>query len=412
VAVAQEPPTITLEQAISQALLQDPAAIAADEAVGTALANRMQARGAMLPSLSVNSAYANSSNQRFDQATGQLVSESYTAQLNAGYDIFSGGRRLAELRLAGAELTAADASFRAQRFTTILQTTRAFYEAAAAAEVLGASEQRLARARQQASFAETRLELGTATRSDALRAELEVGNAELATLEASANLRRAELELGRRVGVEGGVKPVAAALPVTAPPLPPTEELIARALGSSPAVIAAEATLRSREAARFASRTAYLPTVRVQGGYDWFSFDFPPQQRSWNVRMIASLPVFNGFQREAAIQRAASSARIAEARARDAAHQARVSVESAAQDVTTAERRVTISARAVELAREDLRVQEERYQINATTILELQASQIALVDAEIASARARQALGVAVAQLEAVLGERVGGSDE
>jgi outer membrane protein len=72
---------------------------------------------------------------------------------------------------------------------------------------------------------------------------------------------------------------------------------------------------------------------------------------------------------------------------------------------------VAISSRAVELAREDLRVQEERYQIGATTILELQSSQIALTDAEIASVRARQALGVAVAQLEAVLGERISGND-
>jgi outer membrane protein len=412
---AQEPPpvaaTITLDQAIGLSLERDPAAVAADVAVTTAGANQMQARGALLPSLAVNTSYANSSNQRFDQATGQLVSESYAAQLTAGYDLFQGGRRLAELRVAGAELAAADASYRAQRFTTILQTTRAFYEAAAAAEVLGAAEQRLERARQQASFAETRMELGTATLSDMLRAELETGNAELATLEALTALRRSQLELGRRVGIEGAVQPVAASLPTQAPLLPDTDALVARALRASPAVVAAGATLRSRQAARTASMSTYLPNLRVQGGYDWFSFDFPPQTRSWNMRVIASMPLFNNFQREAAVQRATAQERVAQARSLDAVHQARVGVESAAQDVSTAERRVAISGRAVELAREDLRVQEERYQIGATTILELQSSQIALTDAEIASVRARQALGVAVAQLEAVLGERISGND-
>jgi outer membrane protein len=76
-------------------------------------------------------------------------------------------------------------------------------------------------------------------------------------------------------------------------------------------------------------------------------------------------------------------------------------------DVRAAEERIEIAARAVELAREDLRVQEERYQIGNVTIVELQTSQVALADAEIAYLRARQALGVAIARLEATLGEQL-----
>lgn len=47
--------------------------------------------------------------------------------------------------------------------------------AAQAVELLDVARQRLERATQQLDFAETRLEVGTATRSDLLRAELEVG---------------------------------------------------------------------------------------------------------------------------------------------------------------------------------------------------------------------------------------------
>ena len=59
----------------------------------------------------------------------------------------------------------------------------------------------------------------------------------------------------------------------------------------------------------------------------------------------------------------------------------------------------------MQLAEEDLRVQEERYQLGVTTILDLQASQVALADAQVAAVTARQALGSAVAGLEAILGE-------
>jgi outer membrane protein TolC len=79
-------------------------------------------------------------------------------------------------------------------------------------------------------------------------------------------------------------------------------------------------------------------------------------------------------------------------------------VEDAYRRIEAAERRVEITRRGVELASEDLAVQEERYQLGVTTILDLQTSQIALTDAENAWILERRALGTALAQLEAVLG--------
>lgn len=405
---AQSPArTVTLREALQLSLERAPPMVAAAGAVDVAEAGLLQARGTLLPSITANGIFSNSSNQRFDQTTGQLVSQNYTAQLQGGYDIFTGGRRFAQLRGAGADVSAADAQLRAQRFETILATTQSFYEAAAANDIVRAAEQRLERARQQMDFAETRLEIGTATQSDALRAELEVGNAEVALIDAQSALRNSTLLLGRQIGVAEAVGADAAALPTDAPALPPVDELIARALRTSPEVLAAQATLDSRSADRLESYLGYAPNVRITGGYDWFSFDFPPQEQSWNFRVIASLPVFNNFNREAAVERATAARRTAEAQARDAAIGVRAAVEAAASEVGSAERRVIISDRGVELAREDLRVQEERYQIGAATILDLQTSQVALTDAEVAAVRARQALGTAIAQLEAVLGETI-----
>lgn len=402
--LAAPPAEVTLDDAIRMALERDPAAVAAEAAVSAAEAGVLESRGAWLPSLSLNGVYANSSNERFDQTTGRLVSQSYTAQVQGSWELFSGGRRIAQARSAGAELDAADAQYLSQRYQTILTTTETFYGAAANRELVDAAGQRLERARQQLEFAETRLELGTATTSDVLRAELEVGNAELALLDAESALRRTALELGRQMGVASEVHPAPAALPAEAPGLPALDRLVERALRSSPSVQAAEASLRSRKAARLAAFTPYLPSLRLSGGYDWFAFEFPPDQRSWSFRVFGSLPVFNNFQREATVQRASAAERTAEARARDATIAARVQVESAVQEITAAERRVEIADRATDLAREDLRVQEERYQIGMATILDLQASQVALAEAEVAAVRARQALGSAVARLEAVLG--------
>jgi outer membrane protein len=404
---AQVAPTMTLDQVIQLAVQRDPAAVQAEAAMANARTDALQAAGAWLPSITSLTRYNNSSNQRFDQTTGRLVSESYTAQINAGYDVFTGGRRIIGQRSANAALSAADAQFASQRFATILRATEVFYAAAASFDIVRAAEQRLERARQQLTAAETRLELGTATQSDALRAEIEVGNAEAALLDAQSALRNSTLELGRQVGTAGQIQPAPAALPVRGPALPALDVLIAQATSASPSVIAAAASLRLRRAERLAAFTPYLPTIRVTGGYDWFSFDFPPEQRSWSMAVTASLPLFNNFQREAGVQRALAAERVAEARQRDAAIVARVAVESAAAEIASAERRVSIADRSVLLAREDLRVQEERYAMGVATIVDLQTSQVNLSDAEVNAVRARQSLGTAVARLEAILGQRL-----
>jgi outer membrane protein len=404
-AVAGDPPVLTLERAVALAVEHAPATVGAGSAVRSARADLLQQRGTLLPSLSASSYYNNSSNQRFDQTTGQLVSESYTTQLSGSYEIFAGGRRLAQIRAAGAGVDAAEARHREQLYEVVLRTTEAYYAAAAASDLVGVADQRVERASQQAEFARNRYELGTATTSDVLRAEIEMANAELAALEARSSLRTTSLELGRLVGVPGEVRPAEAALPARAPVLPTLEALVERGVRTSPAVRAAEAAQVSRRADRMAAYTPYIPSIRATGGYDWFAYDFPPDQRSWSLRLVASVPLFNGFQREAAVMRASAQEATADALARDAVIAARVAVESAVQAIELAGHRVQVSDRTVELAREDLRVQEERYQMGVATILDLQASQVTLAEAEVAAVRARQGLGGAVARLEAVLGE-------
>jgi outer membrane protein len=398
---------ITLDEALTLAARANPGMVAAEGSVETAEAAKLEAMGAFLPSLSLQSAYSNSSNERFDQTTGRLVSTSYTAATQIGYDVFTAGRKLATYRSSQARLTSADAQLRSAHYQTALVTKSLYFDAAAAAELLRVAERRLERARQQQSFAQVRLEVGTATRSDVLRAELEVGNAELAVIEATSALRSARLDLGRQVGIDEEVQPVEGSLPESAPALASADSLAALAERTSPLSASAEAVEAAAHVDRLSSYTSYLPSLRLTGGYDWQASEYPPRDRSWSLRLTASLPVFNGFQREAAVARASAAERTAEARARDARLAARAGAVDGAQQVDAATRRLEIARRGVELAQEDLRVQEERYQMGVANIVELQTSQLALVEAEAAFVTAKQRLGVAVATLESVLGVRI-----
>jgi outer membrane protein TolC len=185
------------------------------------------------------------------------------------------------------------------------------------------------------------------------------------------------------------------------------EELIAMAEAEAPPVLSAEASVADQNAQKFSILTQYAPSLRVSGGYDWFSFNFPPNQQSWSLRVTASLPLFDGFSREASLWRNQAQRRLADARYRDALIGARVDVEDAFLRIEAARQRVAIADRGRAVAEEDLRVQAERYQLGVTTILDLQTSQVALSDAENAWVLERQNLGLALAQLEAVLGRSI-----
>jgi outer membrane protein len=69
-----------------------------------------------------------------------------------------------------------------------------------------------------------------------------------------------------------------------------------------------------------------------------------------------------------------------------------------------ASQRVAIQVASVAAAEEDVRVQQQRYNIGASTLLDLVTSQAALATAEQALIQARYDYRIARAQLEALIG--------
>ena len=70
----------------------------------------------------------------------------------------------------------------------------------------------------------------------------------------------------------------------------------------------------------------------------------------------------------------------------------------------TAEERIRIQQASVLAAQEDLRVQQQRYALGASTLLDLLTSQSQLNQARAALIQARQDYRIARAQIEAIVG--------
>jgi outer membrane protein len=410
-AAAQPDRAVTLEQALQLAHESNPQVVSATGAISSAQAAERSARGAYLPSLSVNAgtSLAGSSVIGTPAAGTALgsTSDAYSAGLSASWDVYTGGRRGAEREAAQAETRAAQATLTAQRASVSLEVERAFYEVLRTEDLAAVAQARIQRAEEGVTAAQQRLQLGSATRSDLLRAQLELNTARGDLLQARTERDAAQLSLGRLIGADEAVTATRGA----ESRLGPIGDAEAAALldaiaGQAPAVLAARAQTESAAAGVDAARSQYLPSISVSSGYNWQNQDpaFDQSRTNWSVGVGVSYPLFNGYQREESVVRARAQQTAAQATLADAVRGVRTDAARSLGQLRLAQERIELAEQAAATAQEDLRVQRERYRLGSTTILELLTSQEALVEAETDVVTARYDVQVARAELQALAG--------
>jgi outer membrane protein len=401
-------PVVTLDEALRASVQLDPDYV---RAVGQ-LENAEWGRRAallvfLLPNVTASADYSEFSTSQFNIGLGSAASASGRVSLDARYELFAGGRKLAGARQAAAELELADASELGNRFLAALETERDYYAVLTARELLDVARQRQERAREQFALARARVQGGATVQSDSLQILLEMQRAEAEVLAREAALTVARLQLGRRVG-SGGPVDAAPLVSDPAPDLPlELDDAVRLAVSQGPAWRQARASERSSEEALRGARGSYFPTIALTGAITTNDNKFfPTASTRRSVGVNLSWPLWNGGQRELAIARAATSRDVARAVREDLERAARRDVTQSFTAHQVALRTLAINTTAVEVAIEVLRVQQARYQAGASTVLELLDAQSQLVQAQADLAQARYTARLARASLEAILGRR------
>ena len=407
-------PVVTLAEALSQAVRLDPAYV---QALGQ-LDDAEWARKAavlvfLLPNVTVATDYQELSSSQFNIGTGRPATASGRFSIDARYEIFTGGRKLANSRAAAAELDAARAGELGQRYATALLVERDYYDVLVARELLDVATDRLRRADEQFGTARARVASGATVQSDSLQVLLEVQRARADVLRRGAALTVARLQLGRRIGT---ATPVDAA-PVDSAPPPPLalslDEAVQFAAAQGPAWREARANERSADAQLRARRASYLPVVSLIGSYSTADNAFFPNATTRRAYGFAvSLPLWDGGQRELAIERLSSARNVARAVRNDLEIGARRDVTAGYAGYDVARQTLMLSIAAVGVAAEVFRVQQARYRAGAASVLELLAAQSELVQAQAELVQARYNVRLARAGLEAVLGRRLSNDPE
>jgi outer membrane protein len=372
--------TLTIGEAISIAERNSPTYQQVVNVRARARGSVRAAYGTLLPSAdaSAGASYREGRQQFFGGvpigSVVDIVSSSWSmsARMNLGWATFSGIKRAnASLDAADAEVDAALFALRsgvAAQFLLALQT-----EARAALQDTLVVQQRL-----QLELAQARAGVGAGTTLDTKRAEVSLGQQEVAALRAHNLAEVTRLQLFQQMGVPmpEGVA-LSADLPMTAPNFQ-LNDVLEMARRDNPSLRAELARQRVADAAVASARSEYTPTLSFSasvGGNAQAPADsaFPTDfvRNPYNLSAGISIPLFDGFSREQRVQ-SANVDRI------DARYSLRRRELTLTADVTSAHVTLIAAHRAVELqtrnaatAREALQLAEERYRVGANTFVDL-----------------------------------------
>ncbi|MDE3173769.1 MAG: TolC family protein [Gemmatimonadota bacterium] len=404
---------ITLKQAIALATQNAPAAVAAQGQISSANAAVTSAYANFIPTLSWSMGQSQQSGDRFGQS-GTIVPYaaqpwSYSDGLRTSLTLFDGGQRFASVRTAKAGVRSAEANQVAQQFNIALQVKTQYYNILAAEESESAAQAQLDQAVEQLKVSVAKLVAGATTRSDSLRSAIQVGSARLALLTAQNNIKVASAALTRLVATPYLVTATASdTLDQSVTPV--DSALLVHLAEQGPAVRSAQAGLTTAQAAYAGSKGSFLPTISVSysrsgSGFDkYYGIGSGKMAYSKSLSLNLSYNIFDNWTREAQTANASVQVRNAEANLRDADLAAQQNVVQYVANLQTLQEQIQIQQQSIAAAEEDLRVQQQRYGVGASTLLDVLTSETALNQARVQLIQYRLNYRTTKAQIEQLIG--------
>jgi outer membrane protein TolC len=269
-------------------------------------------------------------------------------------------------------------------------------ERRAAAGAVASAVEDLARAR-------ARSESGLVTEADVLAMDVHLANVREHEIRAAAEERVARARLNEVIGA-----PLDQEFELLLPPLPadspPAADLEQTALGARAEVKQSMIREESARVAHAAARSALLPQVAVQGGWEWNGGRFSQRAGSWLLGTEVRLNLFRGFgdsARMAAAAQAVARAAIERERAETAV---RVDVRAARARLDAARAREAVGRASVNQAGESQRIVRDRYEHGLADVTELLRAAQALLQAESQATAARIDVVIQSATLDRALG--------
>jgi outer membrane protein len=355
-----------------------------------------------LPNLSLNSGGNRNYGFQFDQTSGKLVNAStdgFSLSASSSISLFSGFSNVATLAGARATLESQEYSFERTRQTVVFNVVSNYLNLILAEETIRIREEDVAAQQKLFEQIEEFVRVGTRAVSDLYNQQATLANAEAQLLNAQSNFQVNKTRLIQvlyldPLGDYRFLAPEAADLSLNVRQYVP-QDLLLSAFERRSDLRAQELAIDAAEQGIRSAKSGRLPSLSLSSsaGSSYSSArdsDFSTQledNRSERISLNLSVPIFNRFNNRRNIE--SSKVQFANARLDLENLQQNVAIEvrQAYLDYQTAVKRLEVTEKSLKAADQALQVEQERYNVGASTLVELTQSRSRFVDS--ASQRAQ-----------------------
>ena len=277
-----------------------------------------------------------------------------------------------DMAIVSRDASQLDLGFRAAEvFVRVLQLDAAVQAAEAAVAAAESDRERV----------RNRRDVGLVTEADVLAVDVHLADMRQRQIATAGDLAVARIQLAEAAGL-----PLtdAVALVRPAPRSAPADgnALVQEALTTHPGLRQADVHLQLADNGRRAARAALMPSVGVQGGWEFNGATLRTQQSSWVVGAEVRVNLFRGFADSARMTEAHHAFDRATADRERMARRIEVDVRGALAQLAAARAREDAGRAALMQARESQRIIRDRYDSGLATVTDVLRAAEAALDAE------------------------------
>jgi outer membrane protein TolC len=419
-AVSAQQTEFSLDDCIKAALDHNANVISKKNQVKAAKWNVWEAWGNVLPSVSTSANYSFSKTfgPQFIQLPDTAYigtdpgSKRYSTGLGVNFTIFDAGATWLNIRNAGLAKGSAERDYNSTVADIAYNTKIAYYTLLTANMLLSVQQDALKRSEKQLEVVSSRYELGSASQSEKLKAEVTVANDSLTLLQRENDISVAEFNLNVLLNrdVSLPIKATDQLEPVT---LEKTmDDYVNASMESNPGLQKLRLDLQAAKNSVWLARQIWLPRVTASLGWgwnpvgsdDWFSYKY--EDGSYRFGVSISYNLFDAFKKKTQPAKAKLTAMSLYESLNQQENTLKANVHEAYLNFQKSRLQLEVSKLAERSAQEDFRLQQERYRLGASSILELLDSQVSLTNAQYSRVQALFQLNQAAANIARSLGQK------
>lgn len=356
-----------------------------------------EAKAGRLPTVSLGSSYSLKDNS-------PAGTDDLSNSLRMNWQLYSGGRVEGQIDQAKRGVSVADLGVEKTKQQLKLDTTSAYFTILQTKNLVDVNQQSVSNLQEHLTSVQAKYDVGVVAKSDVLRAEVELANAQQNLIKAQNNYDLAVAGLLNTMTIDPGTE-ITLTDTLSYQKYDKTLDDSLAAAQVRPDVVQADENVKIAETAIKMAKSGKRPSVSVSASNGWSGSVLPESgDDDWNVGLSASWSLFDAGSTNAKVKQADASLDKVKEQAVQVKNSAALEVRQNYLSMQEAEKRIDTNKVAVGKAEEDLVIAREKYNAGVGTNLDVIDAQLALTQAKTNEIQALYDYNVNVAKIDKAIG--------